>query len=459
MINKIFSKFKNLGENNRIIITNVIGAFGVKGLALLVSLFTMPTYIRFFDNQAVLGLWFTVLSVLSWILNFDLGIGNGLRNNLARTITRKEDTETKKYLSSAYLTIGVICVFSSLTFTFVFDYINWNAVFNIKEEIISHSALLISVKIVFVGIMLQLFLKLITSILYAQQKSFINNFLSLCSTVISLICVVILPSKDNDTNMIVMAIVHVLAVITPLIVTTVIVFCGKTLRNCIPSIKFFSKKHAKDVLSLGGVFLFVQVAYMVIVNTNEYAITIFASNENVVDYQIYHKLFTLGGTVFTLALTPVWSAVTKAFTEKKYTWISWLYKKLLIIAMAGVALEFALIPFLQIFINFWLGDDAITVNFIYGCAFAALGSLMILNAALSSIANGVGELKTQALFFGIGAILKLPMAWLFVHITDSWIGVVWSNVVAMLIYCLVQPIWLKKYINNKRNEVEYDVTF
>ena len=82
---------------------------------------------------------------------------------------------------------------------------------------------------------------------------------------------------------------------------------------------------------------------------------------------------------------------------------------------------------------------------------------MILNAAFSSVANGVGELKTQAIFFGIGAVLKMPIAWIFVQMTDSWIGVVWANVVAMLVYCLIQPIWLKKYLNKKKKEVEQNV--
>ncbi len=458
MLKKVFDRYKSLSENNKIVLKNVIGAFGVKGLSLLVSLFTMPAYISFFNDQAALGLWFTVLSVLNWILNFDLGIGNGLRNNLTRTLTQKDELETKRYLSSAYISVGVLCVIISTVFVFAFNFINWNLVFNIKENIVSRDALLLSVKIVFVGIMLQLFFKLITSVLYALQKSSVNNFVTLCSTVISLICVLVLPSYDNDTNMVVMAIIHVVAVILPLVVATVIVFCGKTLRKCIPSIKFFTKKHTKDVLTLGGMFLFVQIAYMVIMSTNEYAITIFTSNEAVVDYQVYQRLFTLGSTVFSLALTPIWSAVTKALAEKNYKWINSLYKRLMLLAGLGVVAEFLLVPFLQIFVNLWLGEKAITVNYIYGFAFAALGGLMIMNAALSSIANGVGELKTQALFFGSGAILKLPMAWLLVQLTGSWIGVVWANVIAMSAYCLIQPLWLKKYLDKKKKEVSEDVT-
>ena len=452
MITEFISKFKGMSENNKIIFKNVLGAFTVKGLALIVSLFTMPAYLRFFHDESALGIWFTILSVLNWILNFDLGIGNGLRNNLARTIVQKNDAETKKYLSSAYISIGVLCVSISIVFAVGFNYINWNAVFNIDTSIVSSKAMLTAVKIVFIGIMLQLFFKLITSVLYALQKSSVNNFLTLCSSVITIIAVSVIPSRSNDKNIVTMAVINVLAVILPLIIATVTVFFGKTLRHCIPSIHQFSKKHAKDVLSLGGIFLFIQMMYMVIMSTNEYLINMLCTNDAVVDYQIYHKLFSLGSTVFTLALTPIWSAVTKALTEKKFDWINTLYKRLVFLACLGIVFEFLLVPFLQIFINLWLGKSAITVNYTYGLAFAALGSLMMLNSVLSSIANGIGELKTQAVFFGIGAIVKIPIAFILVQYTPSWIGVVLANVISMMIYCFIQPLCLNKYINNKKEE-------
>ena len=78
----ILARLKGISEKNTIIYKNVIGAFAVKGASLILSLFTMPAYMRFFEDEQILGVWFTLLSVLSWILNFDLGIGNGLRNNL-----------------------------------------------------------------------------------------------------------------------------------------------------------------------------------------------------------------------------------------------------------------------------------------------------------------------------------------------------------------------------------------
>ena len=60
-----------------------------------------------------------------------------------------------------------------------------------------------------------------------------------------------------------------------------------------------------------------------------------------------------------LGLTPLWSMITKAYAEKDYQWISRLYR---IIKIAGVVLliiQFALVPFLQMAMNLWLGKGVL----------------------------------------------------------------------------------------------------
>ena len=449
MIKKLVNKFKNTSENNRIVLANMAVAFGVKGLSLVVSLFTMPAYLRFFDDQLALGLWFTVVSVLNWVLNFDLGIGNGLRNHLADSLAKKDTENAKKYLSSAYISIGAICVLLSVAFYFAFDFINWNKVFNIETEVVSFDALLLSVRIVFIGIIVQMFIRLISSVLYAIQKSSVNNILQLCTTVVTLLLVVLLPGKSNDENLIAMAIVHSVACVLPPLVATVLVFSGKNMRKIVPSVRSFSFKHTKAVLSLGGVFLFVQIAYMLIMNTNEYLITFFTGNSDVVEYKIYNSLFVLGSTAFSLALTPVWSAVTKATAEKNVGWVKSLYKKLLVFGSLFCLGEFLIVAVLQFAVNLWLGEKAITVNYLYGVVFAVSGSVMIISSVFSSIANGLGKLKPQLICYSVAAVIKPFLAWGFIFLTGSWIGVIIANIISMLLYCVVQPIILHKYFRKE----------
>ena len=186
----IRKKYDNLSENNRIVIVNVIGSFFVKGLSMIVSFLTVPAYIKFFNGEIVLGVWFTILSVISWVLNFDLGIGNGLRNYLTVAYIEKDFEEAKRLISSAYIVIGAITFIIIVISLKCFDYVSWNDFFKVEKDVISDGTMLLTVKVVFVGIVLQIFFKIISSVLYAIQKSSVNNILSLVTAVIILIAAI-----------------------------------------------------------------------------------------------------------------------------------------------------------------------------------------------------------------------------------------------------------------------------
>ena len=106
MKKKIRAILKKQDDKTSNVTKNILAAFVIKGGALLISLFTMPVYMDFFGDETVLGIWFTVLSMMSWILNFDLGIGNGLRNKLSITFAQKDTQKSKEYISSGYWAIG-----------------------------------------------------------------------------------------------------------------------------------------------------------------------------------------------------------------------------------------------------------------------------------------------------------------------------------------------------------------
>ncbi len=443
-IRKLVGKSKSEDRLNQIVLKNTVGAFIVKGGSVIVSLLTMPAYIRYFDNQSVLGIWFTIISILNWILNFDLGIGNGLRNHLVQVFVKRDRKELKKYISSAYFTCIFVSIVAFLIGFFVFSYCNWNSFFNISTKVIASNVLLQTVRIIFAGVLLQFVLKLITSILYAMQKSAIPGFLNLISNLILLVFVTVKREGNVTSKLISLAWMNILAVNIPLLLATVLVlYFG--LKKCFPSINSIDKRHITHIMKLGGAFFIIQCMYMIIMNTNEFLITWFLSPKDVVDYQIYNKIFMLIGTIFNLALTPIWSAVTQAASEKKYTWIMKVYSLLKKLSLLGVFCNFLLVPFLQSIINLWLGNRAIHANIGYGLIFAVSGSLFIWNGVISSIVNGIGKVKLQLLLMSIGAVLNFPVAYLFVMITHSWISIIIANVIALLPYCFIQPIWISRY--------------
>lgn len=437
-------------NDNKIILQNIIGTFLIRGIALIIAFFTLPAYISYFENQNILGLWFTILSVLTWILTFDFGIGNGLRNKLVKALVSKNKLLIKQYISSAYILIGTIIIIIAVLAILFFGHINWNVVFNIPQNIVSKKILSLTVYIVFLSIILQMFFKLINSILYALQKSALNNFLNLITNLIIYIFVIQEINLDLSKKLILLALVYGLAINIPLLFASIIVFNTK-LKDSKPNFKYFNKKYAVEVIRLGGIFFWVQVMYMLITATNEILISIFTSPDMVVEYQIYNKIFTLISLIFIIVLTPIWSMVTKALYENNYIWLKKLYTTLKVLTLLAIICQFTIILFLQLIIDLWLGENAIEVNYFNAIIFALYGGMFVWIGVLSSITNGLGQLKIQSIFYTLAVILKIPIAWFLVTVLDSWIGVVVANLIGLSLFCIIQPLWLDKFLNMKIN--------
>lgn len=448
---EIFQKFRQLSDKDRILFQNILGAFAVKGLSLVVSLFTLPAYMRFFKDQNVLGVWYTVLSVLTWVLNFDLGVGNGLRNKLALALAVNDQERARQVISSAYFMIGGLMLVLTAAGLTLIPLADWNGFFNVEADLISGETLAQVVRYAFIGIALQFFLRLISSILYALQKSAVNDAISLVTSVLLLTFALLAPAAAPADSLKLFSLGYVFCANLPLAVATVMVF-WRPLKKCRPGRRWVNVSCAKGVLSLGGMFFFCQIFYMVIANTNEFFITQYTDPTNVVEYQIYNKLFTLVGTIFMLGLTPVWSAVSRAVAEEDYLWLRRVKRQLLWLTAAAAAAEFAILPFLQILVDLWLGPEAIAIQYDYALIFALFGTAMIAQSTVSVIANGTGRIKLQMLCYGLGVVVKVVVIDLGCRLTGEWIVVVLANALVLLPYCILQQLDLTRYIRRKLSE-------
>lgn len=451
MINKIKHNIKNINYKNKRLIFNSLFSFIIMGLSLIISLLMLPAYIKFFPDQKVLGLWFTALSVLSWVLTFDLGIGNGLRNMLVEAIAEDDEIKAKKYTSSAYIMVGIVVLIVSILGFFIFKYINWNSVFNVSSTLVDENLILKVVRIIFLGIMLQFFLRLINSVMYALQQSFIPNLLGFTSNLLLLIYITVTKDGSIEENLIKLAYANIITANLPVLIATIVLF-AKKIKYAIPSIKFYESSYAKGILKLGGAFFWIQIMYMVVTNTKEFLITWTTGSEYVVEFKIYNSIYSIVGSLFLLILTPVWSEVTEAHVKKDFIWIKQLYKKLVLLALLAVLALVILIFVLQFLVDLWLKKEAIEVNYFYATIFAVSMMLFIWSSILSTLAGGIGKLKILTIFMTVGAILTFPLSLLFTTVTSSWIGVVIANIVSLLPLCIAQSIWLKNYFKKQFNE-------
>lgn len=205
----------------------------------------------------------------------------------------------------------------------------------------------------------------------------------------------------------------------------------------------------KEVLNVGLTLLWLTLVTMVVTSTNELLITKLTSSSNVVDFQVYYKIFNTISSVFVLALTPIWSAVTKASAEMEYRWISKLYNRLLLMAVGVFICELIVVPFMQLLANIWLGKGYITVNYTVAAVFALYSSLFFLHNVNTSVVNGMSFFKVQKVWLTFAAIVDIPLAWLLVKLIGSWVGIIIANILALLPFEAIEIFAFNRMIKQR----------
>lgn len=440
---------KGVQGNTKIVIRNTFYAFVIKGIALAISFFSTPAFIRYFDNNEVLGLWYTLLSILTWFLSFDLGIGNGIRNHLVVAITEKKKENIRQILSSGFASIFSVTIILTGIGWCLISSVNLNSIFNIQQSIISSETLYTSTLLVFIAIMMRFMLTTVSSIFYALQQSAVNNFLALCVSVLQFLFIISFHFDNVETALINLSFAYLLICNLPIIVAGIWVFFTD-FKDCRPNIKFITKECAKKIMSIGLIYFFCQIFYLIIANTNEFFVSHFWSPTATADYSFYYRIIMLISMCVSLALTPTWSMITKAYAENNFHWLRKLYRSFKMVGYLIVVLEFAVVPFLQTIMNIWLGNGQIDVELSTSIAFACFGAVFLYSSMLSTIVCGLAKMKLQFWCYGIGALLKIAFIVIIAQISDNWTWVVWSNVFILLPYCILQQLQLNRlFCNNK----------
>lgn len=422
----------------------------VKGASVVVGLLAVPAYMRYFDDPAALGTWYTMQTCLQWVLMFDLGVGNGLRNRLVGLLVEGDGDKVSLAVSSAYRLLGVVCLALGAVVAVVGAAVPWNAAFNVPNEVLSPDSLRASMVIVLCGVVLQLFLQLINGILYALQLSSVVNALSLASNTLILVFISVAPVRGDDQCLVFLATVNVVSMALPLLVASAVVF-GRGLLGCSVNFRKFSWTLARESLSTGLVILFLQLAWAVVATTHSLLISLFRDPSEVVEFQVYYKVYYTLGSLAAIALVPVWSAVTMAQAQGRFRWIEMAYRKCLLLSVAVALVCLATAPFVQAGFDIWLGDESIAVDMRYVAVMSAFSVVFVLQNVNSSIGNGLSFFRIQVVCMGIGAAAMVPLAYLLCGITESWIGVVVATIVAIAPFQLIEPVACMRYIK-KREE-------
>lgn len=431
---KIDTSEKNINKN-------IALGLVYKPLSMLLSYLYIPVALAYLGDEKY-GVWATVLSVLSWISLFDIGIGNGLRNKLAENLKNYDSLKTRKYVSSAYIMLTIIVMILMIVTVSLFSLVNWKLFFKVEANFSDNLTIVMNISIICMCV--SFVMEICKSVYLALQKNHITNLMGLVQQALMLFSVVILKKYTNG-NLVFVAIAYGISNLVVELFFTLKLF--KYNRDFIPKVKYFSREEAKDTTGLGIQFFIIQIAAMILYATDNIIITQICGPVQVTPYTTANKLFSMITAVFSIMIAPYWSAITVRKVAGDISGIKKAEKKMLRLwKMATIGCIFLIIVFKPV-VHIWLQRD---MTFQPGLIplMAVYAIVYMWNAVYSQIGNGLSLMKVSVIIAIIQSLVNVIASIFFGAILGmKSVGVLLGTVIAMLVSSIVMPIYIKKYLS------------
>jgi O-antigen/teichoic acid export membrane protein len=214
-----------------------------------------------------------------------------------------------------------------------------------------------------------------------------------------------------------------------------------------PSVKDIDFKVSKGILNLGTQFFFMQISFIIVFTTSNIFIAQFYGPEEVTVYNIAFKYFQIPIMIFSIFMSPLWSAVTDAYAKSDFAWL----KKTLKYSNILTALFSVGVIFMVLISNWvykiWIGDKVlIPIGLTVSLGIYTIIDLFI--TPYSYFINGMGKLRMAVVFTFIEIIVYFMLIFLFGNLFKNSIGIVLSISLTMIMLAIVFSLQTYKLLNN-----------
>lgn len=404
--NEISKKIKSTDSRSKKMYKNTAAMIGIRGISMILTLISAPIMLHHVD-RADYGVLLTLTSIVGWIGYMDIGLGNGLRNKLPEYLAKGDLLSAKKIVSSCYVTLAIYVALIITIFLIISPFVDWLGVLNSPTS--DAGEILGLTNIVFITFCIQFLFGLINSILFAYQMPAFQSLFTFTGQFFALIALVMQVYIFDVTSVLQIGAVN--SMIPPLVLFLGSIGLFKTkLKEIAPSLKFVDFKSVGGILSLGMKFFILQMITIVLFQANSIIIARVVGPEAVVEYNLAFKYVSLLTMIFTIIITPIWSATTDAYVRKDFAWINKTLSFSRKVCIASIFIGVLMVFASKFVYGIWLGKESIDINYsTTGLIFLYI-SFEMLYKVYGTIINGIGKVFAQMILTGIIAVIYIPLA-------------------------------------------------
>jgi O-antigen/teichoic acid export membrane protein len=421
-------------SRTKIVTLHISLTFVYKVLAIGLSYLLVPLTINYLNIEQY-GIWMTLLSIMSWVGFFDIGLGHGLRNKLAEAVSINDIKLAKTCVSTAFAAVTLVGLIFFFILISILPFAPWDKIFNTTS--INNAELLKVVSIVGFFFLLNFVLSLSNSLYYAYQEASLPTFRSVLLNLVALIGIYFLIHYTSG-SLIYLGICYGLSMVLSNL--PLIYFFFKKHPEVIPSIKYIDISRIREIASLGVKFFIIQMAVLVIFATDNIIITQVLGPAEVTPYNVVFKLFSIITLAHGIILAPLWSAYTDAYAKGDLQWIKNTLKKLNLLMIPIIIAVLILIIFARDIINIWVGP-----NIKYSNLLVVLMGIYTVISTWSNIyayfVNGTGKVELQMYSAIAAGVINIPLSIYFAKsLAMGTSGVILGTIVSLSLFAILGPI-------------------
>ena len=442
---KVFSGFMSKGHERTVLAKkNILATFLIKGLNIGIGLILVPLALDYL-NTTKYGIWITLSSVVGWFGFFDIGLGHGLRNKLAESLALGKHELGRIYVSTTYAILTLIVVSMLIIFFSINPFLQWDKILNVSSDITLNSELNKLAIIVFSFFCVSFVFKLITTILTADQRPAFASLFDLIGKIVALVIILILIN-NTEGSLLYLAIALSGSPVLVLIIVSLFFFTGKY-KSFRPSWKYIDFSKGKSLFSLGLKFFVIQIAAVMLYSTNNIIISQILGPEEVTPYNITFKYFNTILMIFSIVVSPFWSAFTEAWVKRELFWIKNIIKKLIKIWVLLAVMGIVLLLLSNWVFEVWVGKY---INIPFSLSIMVLAWVLInaWNSIFSQFLNGVGKIKLQMIVGLTAALVNIPLA-VYLGRIYGINGIIMANLLVLSIGVWLYPLQYLRLIKER----------
>ena len=416
-----------------------------KVLFMLLTIYNVRLMIKFLGND-IYGDWITLSSIAAWMNVGDLGIGNGLRNEVSRYYAKEDKNgifNCIKQTNSIFAMISIVMFFCVLVVGRVLIYFNVIPQSFFRPLIISSFFYSLS-----------MFLGRTQAVALGIQKSWYLNLTSSIGVFFSIILYKCMITYSVQPNLVLCSLINGLVILVPLSLIIIALLQKGYLSFC--SSEPPNDDDLKKVIIRNGTrFYVLQITSLVLFSTDNVLIKYLFDSYNVTKYSLIDQIYNVGASIFCVFLDSFWSGVAIHFEQNDIPWMSKTIKRLLIMHCFFIVGVSIVSLFINPIICIWTGSNSFVYNTEIIMVFSVYCIFSCFQAIFGNVNYGINRTKMIMILAIISASINLPLSIFFAKTMELGIvGVKLGTLVCLfpswVIIVVFTIVFLKRHYSKKK---------